>query len=410
MIDVSTMPIESLIGYYEKAPASRNCKAKVMRLSKDGKGAYWIQCGYRGRPENKPARFSRQGNVRKQIKWYLENNYTKQSQPYDCTLKPVSELSQMVTRIVSPTPTVKLQSVPKLEVVEGKTVAIRERVLTIREGQFDHVPEIDSHYHFTELTNDVIDDLKEGKNVLLTGHTGCGKTSNLSQIAARINQPVIRANMNGQTTVGDFVGMWTVKGSDKGSETVWVDGVLPLAMKNGYWLIIDEIDYADPSILASLNSVLEKNGTLTLKEKGYEVVKPHPDFRVIATGNSVGCMANRRSMYQGTNIMNEAFIDRFRVYKVNYLSEKEEAALLMKKVKGLESSVVAKMVSVAAGVRLAFDREELSSTFSFRRLLDWAELTVRHKDLRKAAESVIYSKVSAEDKEVIDGFIRRVHR
>ena len=151
---------------------------------------------------------------------------------------------------------------------------------------------------------------------MLIGHTGAGKTSLIEQVAARAQHGVVRSNMNGQTTVGDFVGFWTVKGG----ETMWVDGVLPTAMREGLWLIVDEIDFAEPSILAALTAVLEPHGRLTLKEKGNEVVAPHPAFRLFATANAVGAMSQFRHLYQGANLMNEAFLDRWRVYLLDYLS------------------------------------------------------------------------------------------
>ena len=198
-------------------------------------------------------------------------------------------------------------------------VKIRSKELKKVTGYGEHVPKVNSAYHFAEFTDDLIEDMKEEKKVMLVGHTGCGKTSVIDQIGARMGQGVIRVNMNGQTTIGDFVGLWTVKGG----ETVWVDGVLPKAMREGHWLTVDELDFAEAAILSVLNSVLEPGGRLCLKEKGHEMIDPHPNFRLFATANAVGCMASFRALYQGTNVMNRAFLDRWRVYHVNYLPPEE---------------------------------------------------------------------------------------
>jgi energy-coupling factor transporter ATP-binding protein EcfA2 len=370
MIDILTEKMENILGYYEMAAPSKNSKARCVRASynKDTK-TYWLQSAYVGGCEKNPKCFVRESAFRQNLKEYVNENsysgngYLKMVEPAICALTKVEDLEKR--SMVNSAPTVVAPST--LTAVEGKTVVIRQRVLEIREGKFDNVPALDKNYYFTDLVND---DLQENKRILLSGHTGCGKTSMFQQIAARINQSFLRVNMNGQTTIGDLVGMWTARASEKGSETVWVDGVLPHAMKQGWWLVIDEIDCADPAILAVLNSVLEKDGTLTLKEKGHEIVVAHKDFRIVATGNTVGCMANNRSMYQGTNIMNEAFLDRFRVYHVGYLPAKEETALLMKKVPGISKKDADVMITVANGVREAFNQEQLSCTFSFRRLTD----------------------------------------
>ncbi|WP_322069665.1 AAA family ATPase [Paraburkholderia bannensis] len=264
------------------------------------------------------------------------------------------------------------------------------------------VPRINDAYLFTERADDIALDIVENRRVMLIGHTGSGKTSFIEQVAARTGHGVLRANMNGQTTIGDFVGFWTVKGG----ETVWVDGVLPVAMREGYWLIIDELDFAEPSILAVLTAVLEPNGRLLLKERGNEIVEPHPSFRLFATANAAGAMSAYRHLYQGANLLNEAFLDRWRVYLFDYLSKEEEAEVLLRTLPALTPSIAQTLAAIAADCRAAFAREDLASTFSTRRLIDWAELMLRTGDVERAAGPAIYAKVSAEDAALIRSIIR----
>lgn len=382
-------------------------------------GEYITQFGYirhDGQVKERPSAnvVKQAGNLLNTIENLVKNGYElKPSMPAGMNLRSYEEVKNQrevkESKVASAIkPVVEkpkdLTTVPRIEFVAGKTVKIAKQVVPIREGEFDHVPQINKAYFFPEHTNDVILDMLEKRPLLLTGHTGCGKTSLIEQIAARINQSMVRSNMNGQTTVGDFVGMWTVKGG----ETVWVDGVLPRAMKEGHWLVIDEIDCADAAILATLNAVLEKNGVLTLKEKGFEVVKPHENFRLFATANTVGCMAAFRSLYQGTNLMNEAFLDRFRVYHAAYLPEREEVKVLVASVKDLAPETATIMVKVANMVRDAFQKEEITCTFSTRRLIDWAEMFKRNANMKKAAQNVIYSKISFEDSKVIEGYLSRL--
>jgi cobaltochelatase CobS len=265
------------------------------------------------------------------------------------------------------------------------------------------VPRLNPAYLFPERFGDILQDIVENRRVLLIGHTGAGKTSLIEQVAARTQHGVLRANMNGQTTIGDFVGFWTVKGG----ETLWVDGVLPTAMREGLWLVVDEIDFAEPSILAVLTAVLEPHGRLLLKEKGNELVAPHPSFRLFATANAVGAMSVYRHLYQGANLMNEAFLDRWRVYLMNYLSPEEEAEVLMRTLGARVTRPMAQtLAAIAADCRAAFAREDLASAFSTRRLLDWADLMLRSGDPERAAGPAIYAKVSAEDAALIRSIIR----
>lgn len=266
------------------------------------------------------------------------------------------------------------------------------------------VPPLNPGYLFAARFDDVIDDVAENRRIMLIGHTGTGKTSLIEQLAARSQHGVIRANMNGQATIGDFVGFWTVQGG----QTVWVDGVLPLAMRAGLWLIIDEIDFAEPSVLAALTAVLEPGGKLMLKEKGHEIVAPHPSFRLFATANAVGAMSRFRHLYQGANLMNEAFLDRWRVYLFDYLLPEEETEVLLRALAPhITPGMARTLAAIAADCRAAFAREDLASAFSTRRLLDWATLMLRTGDPERAAGPTIYSKVSNEDANLIRTIMRQ---
>ncbi len=265
------------------------------------------------------------------------------------------------------------------------------------------VPAVNPAYLFTSRVTNVLSDIAENRRVLLIGHTGTGKTSLIEQTAARAGHGVLRANMNGQTTVGDFVGFWTVKGG----ETIWVDGVLPTAMRHGLWLIVDEVDFAEPAILAVLTAVLEPGGRLLLKEKGDEIVAPHPSFRLFATANAAGAMSRFRHLYQGANLMNDAFLDRWRVYQIDYLAPAEEADLLRRTFGARVSPAMAEtLAAIAAACRRAFERDDLASAFSTRRLIDWTALMLRTGDPEAAAGPTIYAKVGADDAALIRDIVR----
>lgn len=250
----------------------------------------------------------------------------------------------------------------------------------------------------------ILEDVKRSTPVCLIGHAGCGKTSLVEQIAARNNKPLVRVNLNGQTTVSDFIGLWTVKGG----QTEWINGFLPSAMTAGYWLLLDEIDFAEPAILSTLNSVLEPSRTLTIKEKGFEVLTAHPDFRIFATANTIGSMTEFRSNYGGTSHMNDAFIDRFAVYKINYLDEAEEAELLVKETK-CTPDFAWRAAQLAKLIRNAFEAKEVQSTISTRRLLSWANFKMNNSlSVDDSATYSLSTRVPKEDFKVIQELIKRV--
>ncbi len=274
---------------------------------------------------------------------------------------------------------------------------------------YEHlIPNIDNNYCFSEQAMNIALDIEEKEKVFLIGHTGVGKTSMIEQMAARKNQAVLRINLNQQTTESHFLGYTSLTGQ----KTVWVDGALPLAMKLGFWLIIDEVDYAEANILSILNPVLEKNGKLVVKEDNNNVITPHPNFRIFATANAAGAHQEYRHLYQGTNLLNEAFLDRWRCYLVNYLDAGSELSVLTNTLPTLSSMTAENMVKVANLVRNSFEKQEITSTFGTRRLLDWAKLVVRFSGetdcYLKAAENSIFSKVSRDDAYVVKEIILRV--
>lgn len=235
------------------------------------------------------------------------------------------------------------------------------------------IPNVEPNYRFQKGLANIIDSINSQENVLLTGPTGSGKTSQVLQLAARIHQGVVRANFNGETRLSDFIGkMHVIEG-----QTKWVDGILPMAMRKGYWLLLDEIDFADPSVLSLLHPVLEENPVLVLKENDGEVIKPHPNFRVFGTANSIGAMQDRAGSFGGTNQMNEAFLDRWQVVLVPNMSEKEELKVIKNKVGGLKTRWAKRIVEFAQKVRdKKLEGFEFSSdSFSTRRVIAWAKKT-----------------------------------
>lgn len=245
------------------------------------------------------------------------------------------------------------------------------------------VPKLDENYLFQPQTRDVIDCIIANECTLLTGGGGSGKTTTVEQIANRINQPVLRINFSIETRISDLIGKIQIKDG----KTYWTDGVLPYCMKNGIWLILDEIDAADPAILMLLHPVLEDGGKLVLKENNNEVVEKHLNFRIFGTANSIGAMEDFSGSYAGTNKMNAAFIDRWSVILWNTLDYDDELKVLKSKVAGLKHRWAVNMVKFAQDVRSkTIQNYEFPSIFSTRQILKWGKKAALHRSPLKGAK------------------------
>jgi MoxR-like ATPase len=294
---------------------------------------------------------------------------------------------------------------PRLFKTENKPniFEFRGRVLVHRNEPHALVPALDNGYKFQPFLSHIIDSINSNENVLLTGGTGVGKTTHIEQLAARCNIPLLRVNFNGETRMSDFVG----KNLVINGETIWVDGILPLAMKMGYWLLLDEIDFADPAVLSLLHPVLETNPCLVIKENKGEVIRPHVNFRIFATANSIGAMQDKANSFSGTNHMNDAFLDRFQVMLVPNLSQRDEIRIIRMKVGGLKSRWAKKIVEFAHRIReRQMDGHDFSSdTFSTRRILSWAKKTALLRSPIEGAKLAWLDKLPESEHEAMIKFL-----
>jgi len=294
-------------------------------------------------------------------------------------------------------------------------------VLPAVDGVAHLIPVYDDKYeHDHELLAQLALSLRLDDGCLLSGETGCGKTSMVYQAAAILNWPVIRVNMDGQYRKSEFVGEknLTVDAQTGQAVTQFVDSVLPEAMKKGAILLIDEIDAAPAPILFVLQRVLEKamvkdpvtgavrqGRQLLLGGDNGRLITAHPNFRIVATSNTLG-RGDDSGMYAGVQVMNEATLDRFgTVLGVKYLPRDAEARVIAAK-GPVPKDLAQKMVDVARMVRKEFKEEGCYTTFGTRKLISWAE-KVQYLGVWGAADVAVLNRLSAEDREFVGSVLQR---
>ena len=275
-----------------------------------------------------------------------------------------------------------------------------------------YVPKKDSHYvHKKEIVRDILAFLRRpsGDAMYIYGHTGTGKTSAVTQIAAVLNWPVQQITAHMRMEFAELVGKFVLMAPAPGESPVmsWMDGPLSVAMREGHLLLINEIDLIDPGELSGLNDVLEGR-PLVISENGGEIINPHPNFRVVVTGNSNGS-GDESGFYQGVMAQNIAAMDRYRMIEVDYLEPEIEHKILSTAHKELPTSIVHAMVKVANEIRSVFKGNaaevELGLTMSTRTLRRWASLTLAFKSaenpLAYGLNQALLARANSEEKEAI---------
>ena len=217
------------------------------------------------------------------------------------------------------------------------------------------VPEIDKDYKFDrETTLAILSGFAYNKKVLLSGHMGCGKSSHIAQIAARLNWPCLRINLDSHVSRIDLIGKDAIVIKDGKQVTEFKEGILPYAFQNPIALVFDEYDAGRPDVMFVLQRILESDGYFTLLDKN-KVVKQNKYFRLFATANTVG-LGDTTGLYTGVQNLNAAQLDRWNIIvSLNYLSMEKEMEIVLAKNKGFNNvkgkEKVSNMIKVATLTR-----------------------------------------------------------
>ncbi|NNE23697.1 MAG: cobaltochelatase subunit CobS [Rhizobiales bacterium] len=241
----------------------------------------------------------------------------------------------------------------------------------------EYVPEFDEDYLFNrETTLAILAGFAYNRRVIITGYHGTGKSTHIEQVAARLNWPCIRINLDSHISRIDLVGKDAIVLRDGMQVTEFREGILPWAIQNNVALVFDEYDAGRPDVMFVIQRILEVSGKLTLLDQN-RVIHPHPSFRLFATANTVG-LGDTTGLYHGTQQINQGQMDRWSiVVSLNYLPHAQESDIVLAKCKTYDSEegrqTIANMVRVADLTRNAFINGDLSTVMSPRTVITWAE-------------------------------------
>lgn len=276
----------------------------------------------------------------------------------------------------------------------------------------EHVPAVDDAYRFNpDVTLAILSGFAHNRRVLVQGYHGTGKSTHIEQIAARLNWPCVRVNLDGHVTRLDLVGRDTIVMRDGKQVTEFQEGILPWALQRPVALIFDEFDAGRPDVMFVIQRILERDGKFTLLDQN-RVMTPHSHFRLFATANTVG-LGNLNGLYHGTQLLNQAQIDRWNIVtKLNYLSAEAEQEIVLARVPRVADyqqgeAIVKSMVEVAAMTRNGFTAGDISTVMSPRTVISWAENLLIFDDLAAAFRLSFLNKCDDAEQSIVAEYYQR---
>ncbi len=275
----------------------------------------------------------------------------------------------------------------------------------------EFVPEIDKDYKFDrDTTLAILAGFNYNKRVIVHGYHGTGKSTHITNVAARLNWPCIRVNLDSHISRIDLIGKDAIVIKDGKQVTEFQEGILPWSIQNPVALIFDEYDAMRPDVAFLMTKVLEAEGGLTLLEKN-KVIKPNNYFRLFATANTIG-LGDTTGLYTGTQQINQAQLDRWNITTIlNYLSLEKEMEIVLAKNKNLNNAKgkekVANMIKVASLTRKGFIAGDISTVMSPRTIIHWAENSSIFKDIGYAFRVTFLNKCDELEKNIIAEYYQR---
>ncbi len=275
----------------------------------------------------------------------------------------------------------------------------------------EHVPELDLTYRFDrETTQAILAGFGNNRRVMIQGYHGTGKSTHIEQVAARLNWPCIRVNLDSHISRIDLIGKDAIVLKDGKQITEFREGILPWALQHPCALVFDEYDAGRPDVMFVIQRVLEVEGKLTLLDQN-RVIRPHPMFRLFATANTVG-LGDTTGIYHGTQQINQGQMDRWNIVAtLNYLPHAQETSIVLAKM-GQEGDAKAKklvesMVALADLTRAGFIAGDISTVMSPRTVITWAENSKIFGDVGFAFRLTFLNKCDEAERATVAEYYQR---
>lgn len=271
----------------------------------------------------------------------------------------------------------------------------------------EHVPAVDGSFRFVPaVCRALLLGFAHDRRVFLHGPHGSGKSSHIEQVAARLNWPCLRINLDGHVTRADLIGRDMVLLRDGRQVTEFVPGLLVWALQRPVALILDEYDAGRPDVMFVLQRLLETEGRLTLLDQN-RVLTPHPAFRIFATANTAG-QGDASGLYAGTQPLNQAQMDRWHVVaELGYLAPEEEQAILRSRLPALQAEPARRMVQLAGLCREAWRQGDLGTLLSLRTLLAWAGNALLLEDAAEAFRLAFWNRCDDTERPLVAELFQR---
>tara|TARA_Y100000768_G_C23885981_1_gene637599 strand:+ start:131 stop:1108 length:978 start_codon:yes stop_codon:yes gene_type:complete len=275
----------------------------------------------------------------------------------------------------------------------------------------EYVPKLDPDYKFDrDTTLAILAGFSFNKRVLIQGYHGTGKSTHIEQVAARLNWPCVRVNLDSHISRIDLIGKDAIVIKDSKQITEFKEGILPWSIQNPVALVFDEYDAGRPDVMFVIQRILESEGNFTLLDKN-KVLQQHDFFRMFATTNTVG-LGDTTGLYHGTQQINQGQMDRWNVVTtLNYLPFEKEMEIILSKNKKMDNKEgkekVANMIKVADLTRKGFINGDISTVMSPRTVLHWAENYNIFKDVGYAFRVTFLNKCDELEKKIISEYYQR---
>ena len=275
----------------------------------------------------------------------------------------------------------------------------------------EHVPEVDDAYCFDfDTTMAILIGFAHDRRLMIQGYHGTGKSTHIEQVAARLNWPCIRVNLDGHISRIDLIGKDAIVLKDGKQVTEYREGILPWAVQNPVALVFDEYDAGRPDVMFVIQRILEEGGRMTLLDRN-EVIHSHPAFRLFSTTNTVG-LGDTTGLYHGTQQINQGQMDRWNlVTTLNYLPHDDEMRIVLAKVPSYDTEegrkTVSSMVRVADLTRAGFMAGDISTVMSPRTVINWAENATLFGDLGTGFRVTFVNKCDELERSTVAEYYQR---